>query len=223
VVAITADVFEQESRVPRYLRDLGASVTLERLAVGDYVVSTASIVERKHVVDLHHSLVKGRLWPQVGRLRKASSAPYLLVEGRDLAGTVNPSAIRGALLAIGDLGVTVIRSTDPRDSAAWLYRLAHRRQHGAPIRVRPGYAQRPQAPPDEVAEAMLAAVPGISRTMARRLLDEFGTVARLAAADPTQWIRVAGVGETRAAALAGALTAERGTSHSAQPNGYRAT
>ena len=48
---------------------------------------------------------------------------------------------------------------------------------------------------------MLAAVPGISTVIARRLLDEFGSVAAVAAADAGRLATVEGMGPRRVAAL----------------------
>src|SRR5207244_1489854 len=101
-----------------------------------------------------------------------------------------------------DLGVGIIRSTDAGDSALWLQRLAVRR---AEVRHRnvPPYAQRPKrtrgAP---AAEAALAAVPGISRVYARRLLRQFGTLAAVVQAEPSKWQAIPGIGPTRANAMA---------------------
>ena len=77
------------------------------------------------VPDLHGSLGRNRLWAQLGRLRDAAAHPYLLIEGTDLdAGPGHPNAIRGALLAIADAGITLLWSRDPDDTALWINRLA---------------------------------------------------------------------------------------------------
>ena len=57
----------------------------------------------------------------------------------------------------------------------------------------------------ETAEALLAAVPGISTACARALLERFGSVAAVVAADPAEWLAVPGIGPERARALADAL------------------
>jgi ERCC4-type nuclease len=48
---------------------------------------------------------------------------------------------------------------------------------------------------------MLAAVPGISTVIARRLLDEFGSVAAVASADAGRLATVEGMGPRRVTAL----------------------
>ncbi|MGH3103483.1 MAG: ERCC4 domain-containing protein [Gaiellaceae bacterium] len=156
------------------------------MPAGDYALGADTLVERKRVLDLHAAVLKGRLWPQLGKLRAACAFPYLLVEGSDLdRGPLHHNAVRGVCLAVIDQGIALLRSGYQRDSALWIHRLADRCQEVEPAAERPAYAQRPRARPgNETAEALLASVPGISTTSARALLEQFGTVAAVAAAAP---------------------------------------
>src|SRR5881392_27961 len=169
---VAVDVHERESRLVRMLHELGLATEVRRLPVADYEVGR-SLVERKTVADLHRSIIEGRFWLQIGRLRRAAPRPYLLVEGGDLdEGPLRLTSVRGALLAVDELGVGVIRSRDGEDSAVWLKVLADRQERRR--RVRSSYRQqRAGVPP---AEAMLAAVPGISRVYAQALLNRFGSI-----------------------------------------------
>jgi ERCC4-type nuclease len=168
------------------------------LPVGDYLLGSSVVVERKAVADLHRSLANGRLWSQVAALKRVSR-PLLLVEGASIdRGPVSAAGIRGALLQLLDEGIPVIRSSCPRDSAVWLRLLAKR----AARRWRDGQAPRPGRRTSVVSPVgLLATVPGLSPTIARRLLDRFGTVAAVAAASPSELEQVAGVGPGRAASL----------------------
>ena len=202
---ILADVHELRSGVPGRLAALGVEVESSALSAGDYCVARGVLVERKSVLDLHDSLLKGRLWRQVGALRRASTRPFLLVEGRDLdRGPIHPHAIRGVCLAVQEQGIHIIRTTDVQDTALWLWRLAVRARITRPRPERPVYDQIPSSP-RQVAEAVLAAVPGVSVTLARALLDEFGSVEHVVQAGPNEWTKVRGIGRTRAEALAKAL------------------
>lgn len=195
-------MFERGSGVPAALLRLGARVTVEPLAAGDYRIASGILVERKTVADLHGSLGRGRLWAQVGGIRDAAASPFLLVEGDELdGGPRHPNAIRGALLAIAELGVAILRSRDPADSALWLHRLALRQARKARARDRPQGAPRMAAPAVDV----LAAVPGISTQTARALLSRFGSVRGVLDAGPERWAEVDGIGSVRAHALAAAL------------------
>jgi DNA excision repair protein ERCC-4 len=202
-VKIIVDAHERQSGIAETLAELGAEVEVAALPAGDYAVGADTLVERKRVLDLHAAVLKGRLWPQLGKLRGACGFPYLLVEGTDLdRGPLHHNAIRGVCLAVIDQGIALLRSGYQRDSALWIHRLAVRCQQLAPAAERPTYAQRPRPKPGaETAEALLAAVPGISTSSARALLEHFGTVAAVVAADPGEWLKVPGIGPERARAL----------------------
>ena len=178
-----------------------------RLTTGDYDLGNGVLVERKTVADLHLSLERGRLWRQIGDLRRVAALPYLLVEGHELdAGSITPAGIRGACLAVVGQGVALIRSDSADDSATWLRLLALRTCGTRPGRDRPVYAQRLKAPRELVPEAMLAAVPGISVRAARALLDRFGSVSAVLRAGETEWLEVPGIGPRRATALRDAVS-----------------
>jgi ERCC4-type nuclease len=189
-----------------HLKDLGVTVVRRMLWAGDYEVGDRALVERKTVRGLHLAIVKGTFWPQIGRLRRVSRFPYLLIEGTTL-----------------DLGVSIIRTEGLADSAQWLHRLAERRAtHHS--RSRPGYAQRAQRLAGmPAAQAALAAVPGISTVRAQALLDRFGTLAAVVSANESEWEEVRGIGPRRSRAMAltfhAATTASGGGRGGGTPRG----
>ena len=94
-VKIIVDVHERQSGIAETLAELGAKIEIASLPAGDYAVGADTLVERKRVLDLHAAILKGRLWPQLGKLRAACAFPYLLVEGTDIdrgPSTTTPSA-----------------------------------------------------------------------------------------------------------------------------------
>ena len=197
---ITVDVFERGCAVPTELARLGVDVEVTALVSGDYRIGRDVLIERKTVSDLHGSLASGRLFAQIGRVRDEASCPYLLVEGGDLdAGPRHPNAVRGALLAIAELGVSTIRSVDSIDSARWLHRLVVRQARRRAAASPP--ARRAAVP----GVAVLAGVPGISTAIASSLVERFGSVEGVLAAGPDAWAAVEGIGRVRAQALAAAL------------------
>jgi DNA excision repair protein ERCC-4 len=208
---IVVDFHEQVSGIPKRLEALGWRVRVAHLGAGDYVIVSGATVERKRVLDLHVSIIEGRFWSQIGRLRRASSRPYLLLEGTNLdRGPLHRNSIRGACLAVAEQGIRVIRSVNQDDSARWLHCLAMRCRKRSDVRDRPIYAQTPKMKlASDAAEAVIAAVPGLSTVSARALLDHFGTVARVVEADPTDWLAVPGIGPAKAAALADVLSSSR--------------
>jgi Fanconi anemia group M protein len=200
-LAVVADVHERISGIPARLEHLGASVAIRKLPAGDYRVGGGRLVERKTVRDLHLSVIEGRFFRQLGDLWTSCTNPYLLVEGTDIGrGPLSTASARGAVLVAAELGICVLRCWGPPDSAAWLLALAKRSR--ARVRgTRPVYAQRPAARPDDVAEAILAAVPSVSVGSARALLRHFGSVQHIVAATATDLAEVPGIGPVRAANL----------------------
>ncbi len=207
IAAVIADVHERRSGIPRRLEQLGLAIEIKPLPAADYAVGSDILVERKTVRGVHAGILDGTFWRQIGKLRVASRFPFFLVEGEDLDdGPLSRSAIRGVCLAVVEQGVRLLRASDPEDSALWLHRLAARA--AATSVDRPTYAQRPRPKPGvEAAEALLAAAPGISTHSARALLNHFGGVAEVLAADPKRWLEVRGIGAERARALAETLAA----------------
>ena len=61
-VRIVADEREKNSQVPNLLKSMGVFVDYEQLAVGDYIVSSETVIERKTVYDLISSVYDGRLF-----------------------------------------------------------------------------------------------------------------------------------------------------------------
>ena len=200
-VRVVVDVHERESGVPHALQCLGAVTVDSSLAVGDYQAGYA-IVERKTVSDLHLSIIRGRFWRQVARLRRCGQ-PYVVVEGADIDdGPLRPESVRGALIALGELGVPVMRTHDEHDTALWLTLLARR-----PFRRRRHDYTAVPPPHRDPAVAMLAAIPGFSPSSARQLLSTYGSVADVAIAGRASWLSQQGIGPKRAAALDAALNA----------------
>lgn len=201
-----ADHRERRSGVPDALESLGVSVQTATLRVGDYALDLQTRIERKTVADLHASVVSRRLWGQVNRLRSVSASSFLLVEGTDLdAGPLPPSSVRGVLIALADHGVTIIRSTDPHDSARWIRSLANARSRHKRVHVHAPF-RRPIGRRDPVAVDMFCAVPGVSLASARSLVDAFGTLRRIANATPTDLREVRGVGPKRSTLIHDAFT-----------------
>src|SRR5260221_12035998 len=77
---------ERASRIPSFIEELGAQVEIRALTRGDYVVGPGTVVERKTIYDLHRSIMNGRLWHQMRKIRAAGKFPYLCIEGVSVFG-----------------------------------------------------------------------------------------------------------------------------------------
>lgn len=200
VLPVLYDHGEARSGVPDELRAMGVPLQAAKLPAGDYVLSDRVVVERKSGADLAASIKDRRLFEQIARLREAYPAVVLVVEGEPIH--IAAGSWRGALGRALVEGVAVLRTEDPPDTAHWLARLHHLEGKGpSQARGRPR-VRRPTEDLRAVAEDVLGCLPGVSTVGARRLLDHFGSLAGVFAADERALREVPGIGPVRAAALA---------------------
>ena len=145
------------------------------LPVGDYIVASETIVERKSTYDLVSSVFDGRLFDQCSRLREHFGHPVLVVEGNvdDLANiTENPMVFYGALSRVAlDYGIPVVPTPDAAHTAKLLVSMA------AQKRSKPGPFLKKIRKHNDVARqqlSVLCSLPGVGETLASRMLERFG-------------------------------------------------
>ena len=192
---ILYDHREERSGIPDALAAHGIDLRPENLPAGDYVLSDRLIVERKTGSDLAASIKDRRVFEQVERLRAAYPAVVLLIEGRPIH--ISSASWKGAVGRVLTMGVAVLQTSNARDSADWIARLA--RQEEAPPSGARG-AGRVRRDPE--ASDILGCLPGISTVNAARLLDHFGSLRAVTAASEQELRAVRGIGPVKAAELA---------------------
>ncbi|MGB4052167.1 MAG: DEAD/DEAH box helicase [Methanoculleus sp.] len=195
--AIVVDDRETSSRVVVRLHELEASITLQRLELGDYAIGDRILVERKTVQDFMDTLVERDLFGQIRSMADAVPRPILVIEGEEdlyKVRNIHPNAVRGTLAAITvDMGVTLLRTQNADDTAELLYVLA-RREAGerGERKMHPKKSYRSSR---EEQEYVLAAFPNIGLRSARLLLEHFGSLKAIIDADPEELASVRGIGE----------------------------
>jgi ERCC4-type nuclease len=198
---------EEASGLPELLAFEGLELEAAALELGDYIVSERIGIERKAAADFVASLKDGRLFEQAERLVSAYEIPILLLEGE-------PHFPRAAVVgAIGGLlrrRLQVLRVGGIEESAEMITRLAHQEARGSSGPRRVKLARRRRGP-DEMAEDVLASLPGISLTRAKALLDRFGNLQAVACAEEKDLREVAGIGRKSAATLRQIFAHEHGS------------
>ena len=202
-VTIVADHREFNSAVVRELSKAGLVVKPETLEVGDYVLSDRIAVERKEASDFASSLIDGRLFPQAKALRDSYSTGIVVVEGEGLftARRISDEAIWSALASLAtDFHLSVFVTRDAAETARLLASVARREQQREqrPLAVR---AAKGPMGDDERLRYLVEGLPGVSAVLARRLLEEFGTVREIANAKVEELRKVEGVGPATAEAI----------------------
>jgi Fanconi anemia group M protein len=202
-VEIVADQRELDSHIARDLSTRERIETrLETLAVGDYVLSDRVVVERKAVEDFLDTLVGGdrSMFEQVGAAARHYARPVVIIEGDRLyeARNVHPNAIRGALASLAvDFGASVMQ-TDDADETADLLEVIARREQETDDRAVSVHGEKGGKTLAEQQEYVVGSVAEVGPVTARALLEHFGSVERVMAAEKDDLLAVDGVGDVTA-------------------------
>lgn len=204
-VIVLVDDRERESGVIKYLESLGATVHIKRLDVGDYIVSEDFVLERKSVNDFISSIIDRRLFEQATALLKAFPRVTLIVEGniqRSLVWRgISIRHILGALSSLLLMGVSIVFTNNPEETAYLIYNIAKKLQVKEKKRVRVSPTKIKMAKGGkslrDAQVNLVASLPGISYELAERILEYFGSPRKFFNAHPSELKRVKGLGEKR--------------------------
>ncbi|NJE77026.1 DEAD/DEAH box helicase [Thermococcus sp. ES12] len=207
-IVVYVDNRELRSGVPKHLKELGAEIEVRTLDVADYVVSEEVGIERKSANDFIQSIIDGRLFDQVERLKRAYEKPVIIIEG-ELYGVrnVHPNAIRGAIAAVTiDWGVPILFSSGTEETAQFIYLMAKREQEERKKEVRLR-SEKKALTLAERQRLIVEGLPHVSSTLAKRLLKHFGNVERVFTATEEELQEVEGIGPKKAREIRKVITA----------------
>jgi Fanconi anemia group M protein len=196
------DYREKTSGLIDLLQETELILEVGLVPYADYIINDAITIERKTARDFLISIIDGRLFNQLSNLKKHCLRPLLLLEGNpyetDLA--FDPLAIKGALLstqAIWYIPVIFSRSKEEtRDLFLMLGRQEESNLDVAPLRggYRPKRLKSRQL-------YLIQGLPQVGTTLAKRLLEHFGSVAGIVNATIAELICVEGIGQVAAKAI----------------------
>jgi len=188
----------------------GLRVARVALNAGDYYLPAPEgrrpiLVERKTVNDFLNSIRDNRVWEQARLLAEAAeedgAQPLIVLEGwLGIAEKRRKWRIQAVLRIIDELvldwGIPVLPSPNKQATAAWLAAKARslgRAEEKKVLRL------RVEKKPMSIQERILYVAESIiGPRLARRLLEHFGTLRRVANASISELMRVEGIGEKRA-------------------------
>jgi Fanconi anemia group M protein len=210
-VKINADFREKASGIIHEFVEMGLSVNMQTLDVGDYQLSNRVAVEYKKVPDFVDSIIDGRLLEQIKALKNSYERPMIMVEGeQDIFSQrkIHPNAIRGMLATITvSYGIPVIQTKTAQETAALMAVIAKREQDPDSKEFNPHGSRKPMTV-HEMQEYIVSALPGVGPTLAKPLLEKFGTVKKLFNATDAELKEVEKIGEARAKEIQKVLNEE---------------
>lgn len=203
-VLVIADYREKE--VIENLKNLGASVNEMNLKIGDFVCSSDGIViERKAHNDFISSIIDGRIFDQLGHLKENYERPVIIVEGvsdREM----NDNALKATIASlIAKFNASFINTKNSLDTAKMIYWLAKKEQED--VNKALGFKQGKK--PKEIKklqEFILSSIPGISDVLAKRLLENFGSIENVISSSEMELSKVKGIGKKLANKIKKLLT-----------------
>lgn len=198
---VIADYREKGSNVLKELLDK-TELRLEKLSVGDFLLSNRVAVEYKTVPDFVDSIIDGRLLSQLKELRKYER-PLIIVEGiEDIYSQrkIHPNSIRGMIATIiVSYGIPLIQTRNSKDTAEYLISIAKREQAEDKNDIQHHY-KKPETIKDQQ-EYFISALPNIGMGGAIPLLKHFKSVKNIVNASEKELQDVDLIGPKKSKAL----------------------
>ncbi len=197
-IQIIVDSRESSSSILKHLSKMGADIKIEKLDIGDYILSDKVAIERKTVNDLINSIIDSRLFKELKSLKSVYLKTFLVIEGEIIYefSRIRKEALQGAIVSVMlDFYVPVIFTKSPEETAEWLYKLAKKEQIKG---------KKPLIRPDKtplsynikrIQEFILAGFPDIDSKRAQDLLNYFGSLEEIFNAPIEALMNVKGIGK----------------------------
>lgn len=194
---IYLDDRELKSETAKTLFKLGAQLQPLRLEVADFVMSPRCACERKTAEDLEASVMDGRLFEQAKNLADNIERPFFAVIGKEFP-RLGEKPMRGVVISlIIDYGLPVIFFNSEEELAVFLFHVAEREQlrEHSHMRLRFGKKGFTLA---QQQQFIVESLPLIGPAAAKSLLNHFGSVSAIMAADEKKLQEVEGIGKEKA-------------------------
>lgn len=208
---VFVDHREKGSYVIKELLNLGISIDLQQMEVGDYLLSSRCAVEYKTVSDFVNSLIDGRLLQQAKELKKTYGRPLYIIEGQEdmyAVRNIHANAIRGMLAALTvDFGIPVLQTKSSKETAALLAQIAKREQDDENKGFSLHGDRKPISLKDQQ-EYVVTSFPGVGPTLAKPILKAFKNVKNFVNATEDELRQVPQLGEKKAKQIKDVLDTE---------------
>ncbi|WP_320416043.1 ERCC4 domain-containing protein [Candidatus Nitrosotalea sp. TS] len=195
--------------IPDLLKEIGVKVEMKNIPIGDYIVASETVVERKSIHDFISSVFDGRLFDQCNRLKEHFEHPAIIIEGDiDEINQIaeNPLVFYGAISSVAlDFKIPVLPTPNASNTAKLLVAMCARQEKtkGPFLKKirKSGNIHHQQL-------SVLSSLPGVGEKLASRMLEKFGSPSNSFSASIAELSKIEGMGESRAQKIRNLLDAE---------------
>ncbi|MDC0357372.1 helix-hairpin-helix domain-containing protein [Oligoflexia bacterium] len=195
------DYRERRAQYVNYLADgEDLEISYKQLSAGDIWINGLGI-ERKTVRDFFLTLREGRLFKQLGGLKRTYSRQLLLIEGRGIRRHLDKEPWFGLYLRItAGWQIPIIHTQDSAETALCIVRICKQDAvaPAGPMRPRPRISAYGIG---SVGMRMLLEIPGIGPKHASAVLSHFKRLDVIFSATPKELLEIHGIGKKRAEAI----------------------
>ncbi len=196
-IKIVADYREKGNSIIRNLMDSGVRIELKSLQSSDYMLSERVGVEFKTQKDFVDSIIDGRLLQQVKHLKESFEKPIVVVEGsEDLFSqrNIHANAIRGMIATIiTSYHIPLMFTKNSGETSELFLSIARREQEKGSF----DYSLHTKKPMSlkEQQEYIISSLPSVGPSLAKELLDRFGSVKNIVNASEEELKKIDKVGD----------------------------
>ncbi len=199
-IRVIIDRRERNQELIDALIGLGIEPEVATLDIGDYIISDRLCIERKTVSDFEKSIMDGRLFDQIERMKNSYELPIIVLEGNTEEFKLKHNVINGTIISIySRYGIPILMSNSPSDTAEIILTTAKQEQNG--IREPTRKNGRKAFTNQEYMENVIANMPGIGPKLSRQLLKHFGSIEAIAHSDIKELCKVDKIGKKKAARI----------------------
>jgi ERCC4-type nuclease len=186
----------REEKIANLLEKMGCKIVRMNLPIGDFVVNDVGI-ERKSFEDFISSIIDGRIFEQANSLSSAFKKPIIIVEGFGVVERIHENSFYATLAYIvSKSNVTIFRTKNEEETAKLIYWIARKEFE---ISGNAGFKiKEKKVNVQTIQERILAAFPGISTVLSKRILKKFGSLKKFFNASEKELMEVDGIGEKTA-------------------------
>ena len=176
----------------------GLDIEVKMIHVGDYVISDRVCIERKTISDFESSIINGRLFDQIKRLKENYEFPILVLEGDPDYFRLKNEVINGVIAALYiDYGIAVIHTYNVSNTAEIIKRIAHHEQDNTTREPSLKGGARAYTK-EQFQEFVIGNLPGVGSKLAKALLKHFKSIRNIANANQEELMKVDKIGKKKA-------------------------